>query len=153
MLLHEERDRRCGDIVHDLVTVTGDDDDGRRGQGSDDAAVTVDERPVEDHGGQDGEPEACRTAAPVTFTNVVRNNSAVDTVSPDAHRLDRRQRELQGEVHLEDGIAAGRPAQSDRRCIVDAELHGHGLETTHDIVTATGVDNDDNRSPTTTTRR
>ena len=136
----------AGDLVNDLITVTGQDDDGHEVKGSDDATVTITNVPSTITVTKTANPTVVQDSGPVTFTVVVRNNSAVDTVYIQT-LTDSIYGNLNGKgtCTLEDGIAAG-PAGSRQilpgasyTCTFTATVS----HTETDLVTATGVDDDD----------
>ena len=122
------------------------DDDGHEVKGSDDATVTITNVPSTITVTKTANPTVVQDSGPVTFTVVVRNNSAVDTVYIQT-LTDSIYGNLNGKgtCTLEDGIAAG-PAGSRQilpgasyTCTFTATVS----HTETDLVTATGVDDDD----------
>ena len=98
----------AGDEVNDLITVNGQDDDGNEVSDSDDATVTITNVPSTITVTKTANPTVVQDSGPVTFTVVVRNNSAVDTVYIQT-LTDSIYGNLNGKgtCTLEDGIAAG----------------------------------------------
>jgi len=136
----------AGDQINDLITVTGKDDDDNDVSGSDDATVTITDVPSTITVTKTANPTIVQDSGPVTFTVVVRNDSAVDTVYIETltdsiyGNLNPR-----GTCTLEDGIDEG-PAGS-RRILPSASYTCSFTETVSktetDVVTALGVDDDD----------
>jgi len=135
----------AGDLVNDLITVTGQDDDGHEVSGFDDATVTITNVPSTITVTKTANPTAVQDSGPVTFTVVVRNNSSVDTVYIQT-LTDSIYGNLnpKGTCTLEDDIAEG-PSGSRRilpgasyTCSFTATV----AKTETDNVTASGVDDD-----------
>ena len=136
----------AGDRINDLITVTGTDDDGTPVSDSDDATVTITNVPSTITVTKTANPTVVQDSGPVTFTVVVRNNSAVDTVY-----IQSLTDSIYGNVNgkgtctLEDDIAEG-PSGS-RRILPSASYTCSFVATVSktetDVVTASGVDDDD----------
>ena len=136
----------AGDQINDLITVTGTDDDGTPVSDSDDATVTITNVPSTITVTKTANPTVVQDSGPVTFTVVVRNNSAVDTVY-----IQSLTDSIYGNVNgkgtctLEDDIAEG-PSGS-RRILPSASYTCSFVATVSktetDVVTASGVDDDD----------
>ena len=136
----------AGDRINDLITVTGKDDDGDDVSDSDDATVTITNVPSTITVTKTANPTAVQDSGPVTFTVVVRNDSAVDTVY-----IQSLTDSIYGNINgkgsctLEDGIAEG-PAGSLRilpRASYTCSFVATVSQTETDVVTASGVDDDD----------
>ncbi len=121
----------AGDKVNDLITVTGRDDDGHNVSDSDDATVTITDVSSSITVTKTANPTVVQDSGPVTFTVVVRNDSAVDTVY-----ITSLTDSIYGNINgkgtctLADDVSAG-PEGSARDppgCLVHLLVHGDGLE-------------------------
>ena len=138
----------AGDTETDHVDVSWKDGEGstEEPESSNDAIIALTDVPSTITVTKTANPTVVQDSGPVTFTVVVRNDSAVDTVY-----IQTLTDSIYGDVNgkgtctLEDGIAAG-PAGSRQilpsasyTCTFTATVS----QTETDVVTATGVDDDD----------
>jgi uncharacterized repeat protein (TIGR01451 family) len=144
----------AGDKKTDVVTASGHDDDGHEVSDDDDATVTVTDVPSSLAVEKTASPTSMPApGGPVTFTVVVKNTSAVDSVTID--KLEDNVygnlagkgtcSSLIGKVLQPDDHAAGGPDEAS--CAFTESVTGAGGSTHTDVVTVTG--HDDDRQPLT----
>ena len=144
----------AGDKKTDVVTASGDDDDGHEVSDDDDATVTITDVPSSLALEKSANPTSVQApGGDVTFTVVVRNTSAADAVTIDT-LVDNVYGDLNGKGNC--GTLIGKVLQADDHapggpdeasCSFTAPVTGPGGSTHTDVVTVTGHD-DDGAKPT-----
>ncbi|WP_420643505.1 DUF7507 domain-containing protein [Candidatus Leptofilum sp.] len=132
----------AGDVINNVLTAAGLDDDGNPVSGSDDADVTITDVP--------SAIEIIKTAVPtsvdepggnVTFSFVINNLSAVDSVTINS-LTDSVYGDLhgQGDCSVPQTIAAG----GSYSCSITAIVAGNAGDSHTNVATASGTDDDGN---------
>src|SRR5215204_5117417 len=139
----------AGDVKTDVVTALGHDDDGHEVSDHDDATVRITDVPSSLALDKSANPTSVQApGGDVAFTVVVRNTSAVDTVTIDG-LVDNVYGNLAakgscgsliGKVLQPDDRAAGGPDQAT--CTFTGAVTGSAGSTHTDVVTVTGHDDD-----------